>query len=223
VAERSSAVARFGLRLLAAAALISFASGFSRQSEPPAIVNPMVADGDRILLPAWRAPKPQLAAGEQRHVISVLKVAGPMTYGEFVWADKGVPYGEIWVRVDLHSQIISVFRGGHEIGTAPILYGADEKPTPIGKFPILEKRKDHVSNLYGAPMPYTLRLTNDGIAIHGSDVRIGAATHGCVGVPLAFAEKLFAQARVGNEVIVVRGGKPALPLQDQAGGALSRT
>jgi lipoprotein-anchoring transpeptidase ErfK/SrfK len=114
-----------------------------------------------------------------------------------------VPAGPIWVRVDLDSQLISVFRAGHEIGTAVILYGADGLPTPTGKFPILAKLKDHRSATYDAPMPYTLRLTGDGVAIHASDVRWGYATHGCIGVPADFAARLFATASVGDEVLVV--------------------
>jgi lipoprotein-anchoring transpeptidase ErfK/SrfK len=53
-------------------------------------------------------------------------------------------------------------------------------------------------------MPFTLRLTNDGVAIHGSDVAKGAATHGCLGVPVEFAKLLFDQMRVGDEVLVVQ-------------------
>jgi lipoprotein-anchoring transpeptidase ErfK/SrfK len=88
------------------------------------------------------------------------------------------------------------------------LYGADDVPTPTGRFRILERDKDHHSNLYdSAPMPYMLRLTLDGVAIHGSDVREGYATHGCVGVPTAFAKRLFQQARVGDEVFIV-GQRP---------------
>ena len=68
-----------------------------------------------------------------------------------------------------------------------------------------QKDADHVSNLYDAPMPYMLRLTNDGVAIHGSDVDIDAATRGCIGVPTAFARKLFAQAKLGDKVIITRG------------------
>jgi lipoprotein-anchoring transpeptidase ErfK/SrfK len=106
------------------------------------------------------------------------------------------------VRVDLKSQLISVFRSGHEIGTAVILYGADGVPTPTGKFPILAKLKDHRSATYDAPMPYTLRLTADGVSIHASNVRWGYATHGCIGVPEAFAARLFAAASVGDEVFI---------------------
>jgi lipoprotein-anchoring transpeptidase ErfK/SrfK len=53
-------------------------------------------------------------------------------------------------------------------------------------------------------MPYTLRLTNDGVAIHGNNVLEGYASHGCVGVPLEFARRLFAEARVGDEVFILR-------------------
>jgi lipoprotein-anchoring transpeptidase ErfK/SrfK len=141
-----------------------------------------------------------------RPVSTVLKVPQRMSYGEFRWDDKGVPAGPTWVRVDLKSQILSVFRGGHEIGTAVILYGADGLATPTGKFPVLAKLKDHRSQTYDAPMPYTLRLTADGVSIHGSNVRWGYATHGCVGVPTAFASKLFDAVSVGDDVLIVGGG-----------------
>lgn len=136
-------------------------------------------------------------------VSTILAVPGRMQYGDYRWDEKGVAKGTTWVRVDLRSQIISVFRGGQEIGTAVILYGADGLPTPVGKFPVLAKLKDHRSQTYDAPMPYTLRLTADGVSIHGSDVRWGYATHGCVGVPTAFAAKLFDAVSVGDEVLIV--------------------
>jgi hypothetical protein len=138
-----------------------------------------------------------------RPIQSLLNTSGRMRYGDFIWNDQGVPAGRIWIRVDLDAQLVSVFRAGHEIGTAVILYGADEKETPEGKFPILAKLKDHRSSLYDAEMPYTLRLTGDGVAIHGSDVKWGAATHGCIGVPVEFARKLFAQAATGDEVTIL--------------------
>ncbi len=136
---------------------------------------------------------------------TILDVREPMTYGDFKWDDKGVPPGPAWIRVDLKAQLMSVFRSGHEIGTAVILYGADGLPTPTGKFPILAKLKNHRSSTYDAPMPYTLRLTGDGVSIHGSNVRWGFATHGCVGVPAAFAAKLFDVVKVGDEVLIVSG------------------
>lgn len=63
--------------------------------------------------------------------------------------------------------------------------------------------KDHRSSLYDADMPYTLRLTDDGIAIHASNIREGRATHGCIGVPEDFAKRLFDMARKGDAVFIV--------------------
>jgi hypothetical protein len=135
----------------------------------------------------------------------VLPITGPFRHGDYVWDDAGVPDGRIIITVDLKAQTLSVFKGGYEIGAAVILYGADNKPSPLGAFPITQKDADHVSNLYDAPMPYMLRLTNDGVAIHGSDVKWGNATHGCIGVPTAFARKLFGVTKLGDIVIVTKG------------------
>jgi len=160
----------------------------------------------RIALSDDQVSKAEAAGLIDKPVKSLLKVNSPMTYGDYLWNDTGVPAGPAWIRVDLKSQIMSVFRSGHEIGTAVILYGADGLPTPTGKFPILAKMKDHRSATYGdAPMPYTLRLTNDGVSIHGSNVRWGFATHGCVGVPKDFAAKIFGAVSVGDEVMIVSG------------------
>jgi L,D-transpeptidase catalytic domain len=134
-----------------------------------------------------------------------LTVGRQLMHGEFVWSDEGVPPGRVTMLVDLAAQTLSVFRGGREIGRAVILYGTDENPTPHGTFNILEKKVDHESNIYDARMPFMLRLTTDGIAIHASNVRYGSASRGCIGVPHEFAELLFAQARIGDGVTIVAG------------------
>lgn len=165
------------------------------------------ADPGRITLSRARVQQALAAGMIDRPVRSVLNVPTRMRYGDYRWDEEGVATsGPIWVRVDLKSQVISVFRGGDEIGTAVVLYGADEVPTPTGKYPILAKLKDHRSATYDAPMPYTLRLTGDGVSIHASNVRWGYATHGCIGVPEAFAARLFAAASVGDQVTITRAG-----------------
>ena len=159
---------------------------------------------DRIFLTKAQVFQARAQGAIDRDVHSILNVRKRMHYGDFVWNDRDVPTGQVWVRVDLESQLISVYRAGHEIGTAVILYGADEKETPDGVFPVIAKMKDHKSITYdNAPMPYTLRLTDDGVSIHGSDVRWGRATHGCIGVPIEFAQKLFGQVSKGDEVVII--------------------
>ncbi len=165
---------------------------------------PENSPGTRIWYAASDYPRLKLPGGHEEIVKSALNIKGPMTFGSFVWDEERIPKsGAMWVRVDLAHQILSVFRGGHEIGSAVILYGTDGKPTPTGDFTVLQKSADYHSHAYDAAMPYMLRLTDDGVAIHGSNVREGYATHGCVGVPPEFAKKLFAVMAKGDPVFIV--------------------
>jgi hypothetical protein len=161
----------------------------------------------RIRYQGSNVPQLILPDGSRRSVRSLLNVSHAMTYGDYVWDEEGVPPGPLWIRVDIRAQLISVFRGEHEIGTAVILYGGNGKPTPMGAFHVLQKAKDYVSHTYDAPMPFMLRLTSDGVAIHASNVREGWATHGCIGVPMDFAKRLFGEARLGDTVLITAASK----------------
>ena len=157
--------------------------------------------------PAAPAPAP---APEPFTIKRILPIDGPIKYGEWHWDESGAPAeGPLVVTVDLEARVMSVFRDGYEIGATAVLLGTDEHPTPLGVFPILSKERHNVSEIYGnAPMPWTLRLTHDGVAIHGgSTVERGWASHGCIGTPDAFVSRLFAIAKVGDRVIVTRGQK----------------
>ena len=136
-----------------------------------------------------------------------LPVGRMLDHGEWAWTQGAVPAGgETLVVVNLRAQLLSLYRDGQEVGRARIVYGYDKKPTPTGTFPILQKREVHFSNLYNnAPMPFMLRLTNDGVAIHGSEVAPDVVTHGCVGLPKEFAARLFGQVKLGDRVVVWRG------------------
>ena len=208
---------RGGLILLAGAVLAASAATWaftalkpeahaSALSRPAA---PAVAAGNRLFLTKAQLDQAIASGTLDRPVRSLLAVKAPLHFGDYAWDDRGIPAGPTWIRIDLRSQLISVFRAGHEIGTAVIVYGGDNKQTPAGKLHVLAKARDHRSSLYDAQMPYTLRLTDDGVSIHASSVRWGAATHGCIGVPLPFAERLFNAANVGDEVVVV--GSPMHP------------
>jgi hypothetical protein len=198
----------------AALALAAAASAGLSNAPSPAQAAPASAPATaghpsprRIWYRGAAPPQVTFPDGSRRTIRSLLDVGRAMTFGDYAWDEDGVSSGPIWVRVDIDAQLISVFRGEHEIGTAVILYGAHGKPTPVGGFRILQKAKDYVSHTYDAPMPYMLRLTNDGVAIHASAVRKGWATHGCIGVPMEFAKRLFGQARLGDAVVITGSAK----------------
>jgi len=161
--------------------------------------------------PAYLAQAAAAATSDRRFVIRrILPINGPIRYGEWHWDEAGVPPGPLVVTVDLQARVISVFRAGYEIGTAAVLLGTGEFPTPTGVFPISQKDEHHISNIYDAPMPYMLRLTQDGVTIHGSNVRNGFASHGCIGVPIDFAKLLFEHAHLGDRVYITRGKQVGL-------------
>ena len=156
------------------------------------------------------APKPAgtpAAPKDEAFVIKrILPITGPIKYGEWHWDDKGVPAGPLVITVDLDARVLSVFRGGYEIGATAVLLGFGDTPTPLGVFPVKWKDADHYSSTYdNAPMPFTMNLTPDGVAIHGTRVEKGYASHGCVGVPNDFAQKIFAITPVGTKVYITRG------------------
>ena len=123
--------------------------------------------------------------------------------GEFLWHPEIAPDGPVVLVVSLDEQRAYVYRNGIAIGVSTISSGKPGKNTPTGVFTILQKNKDHRSNLYNnAPMPYMQRLTWDGIALHGGALPGYPASHGCVRLPHPFAAKLFGITRNGDTVVV---------------------
>ncbi|PEQ12771.1 L,D-transpeptidase [Novosphingobium sp. PC22D] len=151
-------------------------------------------------------PEEAPAVSNEFTIKHILPIEGPIKYGEWHWDESEAPAeGPIVITVDLDARVLSIFRNGYEIGAAAVLLGTEDKPTPLGVFPITQKARHHVSNLYDAEMPYMQRLTNDGITLHGSKVEWGYASHGCIGMPEPFAAKVFAQTKLGDRVFITRG------------------
>jgi hypothetical protein len=126
--------------------------------------------------------------------------------GEWIWDDRIAPAGPMLVVVNLKTQRAYAYRNGARIGATTISSGKPGKTTPTGIFTILQKNKDHKSNLYNsAPMPYMQRLTWDGIAMHAGNLPGYPASHGCVRLPLEFSKKLFEISNMGMTVVVTDG------------------
>jgi hypothetical protein len=124
--------------------------------------------------------------------------------GEFVWNPAAAELGPILVLVSLGEQRAYVYRNGMQIGVTTVSSGRSGYGTPTGVFVILQKDKDHHSSKYNnAAMPYTQRLTWDGVALHAGGLPGYPSSHGCVHLPSKFAEELFAVSPMGMTVVVV--------------------
>ena len=143
--------------------------------------------------PAFAADEEQAAALEV--------AAASLAPGKFVWNDPGTAE-PVTVVVSIPLQRAFVYRGDTMVAATAVSTGTDEKPTPAGIYPILQKAEKHTSNLYGSSMPFMQRLTWDGIALHAGANPGFPASHGCVRLPASFAKKLFEITDVGTTVVV---------------------
>src|SRR5271156_751836 len=114
--------------------------------------------------------------------------------------DAGEP---IMAIVSIKSQQVTIYDADGWILRAPVSTGIAGRETPAGVFSVVEKDKDHHSNLYDdASMPNMQRITWSGIALHGGPLPGHAASHGCVRMPYGFSEKLFDKTQIGMRVII---------------------
>lgn len=210
MAETNLAVRVGWCTLAVAGVLYACAPSDSEDAAPAEVSSPVIAASfvpTSAPAPTPRPPLADLSGGAQPGftVTTILDTDRGIDPGDYAWNANGVTKGPLRIVIDIEAQRLYAYRGGVEIGRSSIIWGADDKPTPLGLFPILEKDEDHISNLYDAEMPYMLRLTWDGVAIHSSLVDAEYATHGCVGVPDEFAALLFEEAKLGDKVLVTKG------------------
>ena len=137
----------------------------------------------------------------------VAEAASVVKPGDFRWSGADTGQGPIRIVVDIATQRAFVYRADALIGVSTVSTGSAGHETPVGTFKILQKDAAHKSTIYDdAPMPYMLRLTWDGIALHGGRNPGYPASHGCVRLPTAFAKKLFQMTRLGADVVVQEDG-----------------
>lgn len=190
---------------IVAPSLAAFFAGFGLLLIAP-MVQAAINPSPPVVKPLPMLAKPG-AYPDKYAVTRTMKFAAPIKFGDWAWNETGAPLnGPVLVTVDIGSESLAVFRGGHQIGATRIIYGDDDKPTPIGVFPITQKNANHRSNIFvNAPMPYMLRMTNDGISIHGADhVKPIYATNGCIGIPTGFAKRLFEVVALGDRIVVTK-------------------
>jgi hypothetical protein len=119
----------------------------------------------------------------------------------------GVP---VLAVVALDAQRISIYdANGKMIQQSPVSTGSTGYETPAGIFSVVQKKPVHNSNLYqDGNMPFMQRITWTGIALHAGALPGYPASHGCVRLPIAFAERLFELTDVGMRVVLTPSDVP---------------
>jgi len=119
--------------------------------------------------------------------------------------------------VAIKRQQVTIYDADGWILRAPVSTGIRGRETPAGVFSVVEKDKDHHSNLYDdASMPNMERITWSGIALHGGPLPGYAASHGCVRMPYDFAEMLFDKTQIGMRVVIAPNDAEPIAFSDPA-------
>ncbi|WP_051504359.1 L,D-transpeptidase family protein [Sphingomonas jaspsi] len=143
------------------------------------------------------------AAQQAREDMMVKFGTAEIKPNRFLWDDQGSTPGDVNVIVSISDQMAYVYRSGTLVGAAAVSTAKEGKVTPTGIFPVLEKKRMHHSRTYdNAPMPFMQRLDEYGIALHAGHNPGYAASHGCIRLPVAFAQKLFSITDVGSQVMI---------------------
>jgi lipoprotein-anchoring transpeptidase ErfK/SrfK len=123
--------------------------------------------------------------------------------GEYVWAATAPSEGDPRIVVDLLTQMTYVYRGDKLLGASSMSSAKTGHITPFGYWSILEKRPFYRSKKYdNAPMPFMQRIDDYGIAFHGGVNPGYPASHGCMRLPMKFAEKLYGVTKLGTKVVI---------------------
>lgn len=134
-----------------------------------------------------------------------LAAFGPVALrpGQFRWVADMPKEGESKVVIDLLTQRLYVYRGDRLVGMTTMSSGKKGKETQLGFWKVrLKKVKGYSRKYDNAPMPFMQMYDEKGIAFHAGPNPGYPASHGCVRLPLKFAERLYGMTKVGTEVIV---------------------
>ncbi|WP_439543174.1 L,D-transpeptidase family protein [Hyphomicrobium sp.] len=121
--------------------------------------------------------------------------------------------GPLVINVSLSRQRLVVYDANGPIAESPVSSGRVGYGTPAGVYSIVQKKRQHYSNLYaGASMPNMQRITWSGVALHAGALPGYPASHGCIRLPHGFSGKLFGLTSMGTRVIVSRDPVTPVPI-----------
>lgn len=127
------------------------------------------------------------------------------TEGQQAAEAQGLSGPVVMAIVSLVDQRISVYDANGGVVRSRVSSGRANYETPVGVYSVLQKNRDHTSNLYeDAAMPFMQRMTWSGVALHGGKLPGYPASAGCVRLPHSFASDIFERTKLGTRVIVAR-------------------
>jgi lipoprotein-anchoring transpeptidase ErfK/SrfK len=133
-------------------------------------------------------------------------VAGQTTLARLATAARPRPFPGTGSRIEIYidRQVALLVRGQTVERAIHVSTGASGTPTPTGDFHVYRKERNSWSVPFSVWLHWASYFTG-GVALHAyAEVPPYPASHGCVRIPLSEAPAVYAFARLGVEVRVVR-------------------
>lgn len=146
------------------------------------------------------------SARTKRHGTDALWLAGYAGHVGVIQLLLGVQPGSeadrTLLEVDLTTQEATLIRDESAVATVPISSGKKKFETPKGEFVVTNKHRHWKSTLYGASMPFYLRLSSRDFGLHAGHLPGYPASHGCIRLRQKDAAEFFKQVPVGTKVVI---------------------
>ena len=188
------------IRIVLGAGLGSLALALASCSSVPVRQPAPIVTAEPAPLPyRWTQGNAPKAYAEARALFGPLALRP----GQYRWTATIPETGETRVVIDLLTQLFYVYRGDSLVGVSTISSGKKGKETPLGFWSVMLKKKQGFSRKYdNAPMPFMQMYDHKGIAFHAGPNPGYPASHGCVRLPLKFAERLYGLTVLGTKVTI---------------------
>ncbi|MGN0592788.1 MAG: L,D-transpeptidase family protein [Ruminococcus sp.] len=123
--------------------------------------------------------------------------------------------GNTYIEVDITNQHVWYYVDGSLLMDSDCVTGTGTDPTrqtPTGVFRVWSRESPKVleGEGYSAPVQYWMPVTWTGVGLHdldrteyGGDIYMYNGSHGCINLPVDFAEQLFYTVDVGTPVLII--------------------
>ena len=173
--------------------------------------------GKTITVPAgnygWKLDQNAEIAALKENVLAHEKITREPVYARKGKSHKSADYGNTYVEINLTAQHLYFYKNGAKVVDTDFVSGNVSKgyTTPTGSYAVTYTQRGAVlrGQDYATPVSFWMPF-NGGVGLHdatwrsnfGGTIYKTNGSHGCINLPYSAAQKIFAQLRTGDPVLV---------------------
>ena len=173
--------------------------------------------GKTVTVPAgnygWKLNQEKEIETLKENVLAHKSVTREPVYARKGKSHKGADYGNTYVEINLTAQHLYFYKNGVKVVDTDFVSGNVAKgyTTPTGSYAVTYTQKGAVLRGPGYASPVSFWMPfNGGVGLHdatwrstfGGTIYKTGGSHGCINLPYSAAQKIFAQLKTGDPVLV---------------------